>query len=161
MKNFFISASGLDARGVGPRIMLATAPFLAIAIVIEIKSALFTEIFSVYDRFIGVFGWVWLSIGIAAFITAMVQFVSNFPRGKLITTGMFACSRNPIYASWIVFILPAVGIICNNWIFFAAALVKGIATSFLVREEENQLLQVFGEQYAVYLKKVGCIIRFF
>jgi len=161
MKNFFISASGLDARGVGPRIMLATAPFLAIAIVIEIKSALFTEIFSVYDRFIGVFGLVWLAIGIVAFITAMVQFITNFPKGKLITSGMYACSRNPIYASWIVFILPAVGIICNNWIFFAAALVMGIATSFLVREEENQLLQVFGEHYAVYRKKVGCIIRFF
>jgi len=31
MEKFFISASGLDARGVGPRIMLATAPLLAIA----------------------------------------------------------------------------------------------------------------------------------
>lgn len=160
MNNLFISESGLDARGVGPRIMLATSPFLAAAILLEIKSALFTEIFSVYDRFIGVFGWVWLSIGIAAFITAMVQFVSNFPKGKLITTGMYACSRNPIYASWAIFILPAVGVICNNWIFFAAALVMCIATSLLVKEEESQLLRVFGNSYAKYREKVGSIIRF-
>ena len=32
MKQSFISASGLDARGVGPRIMLATTPVLAAAI---------------------------------------------------------------------------------------------------------------------------------
>jgi hypothetical protein len=33
MNQFFTSASGLDARGVGPRIMLRTAPFLVAAIV--------------------------------------------------------------------------------------------------------------------------------
>lgn len=160
MNHFFRSASGLDARGVGPRIMLATAPFLAAAIVLEILSAPFTDIFSVYNQFIGLFGWVWLVIGIAAFIISMAQFISNFPKGKLITSGMYACSRNPIYASWAIFILPAVGVICNNWVFIAAALIMCMATTLLVKEEENQLFEVFGESYTKYRKKVGSIIRF-
>jgi hypothetical protein len=44
MKTFFNSASGLDARGVGPRIMLIIAPVLAAAVFFEIRPAPFTEI---------------------------------------------------------------------------------------------------------------------
>jgi protein-S-isoprenylcysteine O-methyltransferase Ste14 len=157
MSKFFISASGLDARGVGPRIMLSTAPVLAAAIFFEFKSLPFTEIVPGKNIEAEVIGWIWLLAGVAAFVATLAQFISNFPKGKLITTGMFACSRNPIYSCWIIFILPAIGIICNNWIFFVAALVMGIATTFLVREEEAQLLKCFGRKYYEYKSRVGLI----
>ncbi|HPE77500.1 MAG TPA: isoprenylcysteine carboxylmethyltransferase family protein [Draconibacterium sp.] len=157
MNSKFISASGLDARGVGPRIMLATAPVLVAAILFEIKSAPFTEIATVRSAESAVIGWIWLITGLAAFIATMIQFISNFPKGELITTGMYAVSRNPIYSCWIIFILPATGMICNNWIFFAAALVMGIVTTFLVREEEVQLLKCYGEKYYEYKNRVGLI----
>jgi protein-S-isoprenylcysteine O-methyltransferase Ste14 len=160
MNKFFISASGLDARGVGPRIMLASAPFMVAAIVFEIQSAPYFEIFPVKSDLTGLIGWVWMAIGIVAFIVTMVQFIVNFPKGKLITKGMFACSRNPIYSTWIVFILPAAGMIFNNWFFFVAALAMCVATLLLVREEENQLLKVFGKPYADYRRKIGSIVRF-
>ena len=157
MKTFFISASGLDARGVGPRIMLATLPVLAAAIFFEIKSAPFTEIVPGKGVEATVSGWIWLIAGIAAFVATLAQFISNFPKGELITTGMYACSRNPIYSCWIIFILPAIGMICNNWIFFVSALVMGIVTSILVREEELQLLKCFGRKYYEYKSRVGLI----
>ena len=157
MKNKFISASGLDARGVGPRIMLATAPVLTAAIFFEIKSTPFTEIAPGKSVEAGVIGWIWLIAGFAAFVTTLIQFIYNFPKGKLITNGMYAVSRNPIYSCWIIFILPATGMICNNWIFFAAALVMVIATTFLVREEEVQLLKCFGQKYYEYKNRVGLI----
>lgn len=157
MKTFFISASGLDARGVGPRIMLTTAPVMAAAIFFEIISAPFTEIVSGKSDEAITIGWILLIAGIAAFVATMAQFISNFPKGKLITNGMYACSRNPIYSCWIIFILPATGMICNNWIFFVSALVMGIVTSILVREEELQLLKCFGQKYYEYKSRVGLI----
>jgi len=160
MKPFFISASGLDARGVGPRIMLITAPILAAAIILEIQSAPFSDVVFLKNNIAKTVGWLWLIAGIAAFATTMAQFISNFPKGKLITGGMYACSRNPIYASWIVFILPAVGLICSNWIFFAAAFLMCVATIFLVKKEEDELFECFGKQYLEYKKRVGCIISF-
>jgi protein-S-isoprenylcysteine O-methyltransferase Ste14 len=160
MKTFFTSASGLDARGVGPRIMLRTAPFLAAAIYFEIRPAPFTEIVPGKSIEATVIGWIWLIAGIAAFVATLSQFIINFPKGKLITTGMFACSRNPIYSCWIIFILPAIGMICNNWIFFAATLVMGLATTFLVREEELQLLKCFGRKYYEYKNRVGLLFSF-
>lgn len=160
MKSFFISASGLDARGVGPRIMIITAPLLLAAIVLEIQSVPFADVIFLKNNFAKTLGWFWLVTGIFAFISTMAQFISNFPKGKLITTGMYACSRNPIYACWIVFILPAVGIICSNWLFFAASILMCIVTVLLVRKEESELLQCFGKQYLAYKEKVGLIFSF-
>jgi protein-S-isoprenylcysteine O-methyltransferase Ste14 len=47
--------------------------------------------------------------------------------------------------------------ICNNWIFFAAALLMGIVTSFLVKKEEVELLKCFGQNYYEYKNRVGLI----
>lgn len=160
MKDKFISTAGLDARGVGPRIMLITSPVLAAAVFFEIRPEAFTEIVTGKNDVAGLIGWIWLIAGFAAFVATLIQFISNFPKGKLITTGMYACSRNPIYSCWIIFILPAIGMICNNWIFFAAALLMGIATTFLVRKEEKQLLKCFGQKYYEYKTRVGLIFSF-
>lgn len=160
MGKFFISASGLDARGVGPRIMLITSPFLISAIYTELTYFDFTK-FTLPDNPVFInFGWIWLAIGIVLFIASMVQFSRNFPKGKLLTTGMYACSRNPIYSCWIVLILPSIGLICNNWLFFVSAMAMCTATLLLVKEEEKQLSEVFGEEYVKYKTKVGSIIRF-
>ena len=160
MSQFFTSASGLDARGVGPRIMLLTSPVLISAIYTEWKNFEFSKI-SLLDRSLfSTIGWLWLSVGIVLFVSSIVQFSRNFPKGQLLTTGMFACSRNPIYACWIVFILPAIGLICCNWLFFLSAAVMCVATLYMVKEEEKQLLEVFGDAYSRYKQRVGCIIRF-
>jgi len=160
MKKFFISASGLDARGVGPRIMLITAPVLITAIAFEIQAVPFSDFVFTKNNIAKTAGWLWLIAGIVAFVSTMAQFITNFPKGELITKGMYACSRNPIYASWIVFILPATGLICSNWVFFVAAFVMCVATVFLVKKEEDELLQCFGKQYFEYKKRVGIIVGF-
>ena len=160
MKQFFISASGLDARGVGPRIIVRTLPLVlaAIALGIFVPQVVSIQLFE--NQVVKIFGWIWFSVGMAAFAASLAQFISNFPKGKLITNGMYACSRNPIYSCWIVFILPALAIVLNNWLFFAAAYVMCRATLFLVKEEEKQLADIFGGEYSEYKSRVGSIIRF-
>jgi protein-S-isoprenylcysteine O-methyltransferase Ste14 len=160
MSNFFTSASGLDARGVGPRIMLRTIPLVLVAAALGIFAPKEVNI-GVFDSiYTKTFGWIWLAFGIAAFIASLVQFIANFPKGKLISTGMYACSRNPIYSCWIIFILPALALVLNNWLFFAAAYVMGRSTLSLVKEEEKELQQIFGMEYEEYKDRVGSIVRF-
>jgi protein-S-isoprenylcysteine O-methyltransferase Ste14 len=160
MNQFFTSASGLDARGVGPRIMLRTAPFLVAAIVTEILAPSVFEISFLSNSFAKTTGLIWLFAGIVLFVTSMVQFSRNFPKGNLLQTGMYAFSRNPIYSCWILFILPSLWLILNNWLFLLSAAIMCVATLFLVKEEEVQLLKVFGKQYSEYRTRVGCIIWF-
>lgn len=161
MNQFFTSASGLDARGVGPRIMLRTAPFLLVAIVSEIWVPSVFEITFLSSPIAKTSGLIWLFAGIVLFITSMVQFSRNFPKGNLLKTGMYAFSRNPIYSCWILFILPSLWLILNNWLFLLSSIAMCVATMILVKEEEVELLKVFGKQYAEYRTHVGCIVWFF
>ena len=161
MNQFFTSASGLDARGVGPRIMLRTAPFLLVAIVSEIWVPSVFEITFLSSPIAKTSGLIWLFAGIVLFITSIVQFSRNFPKGNLLKTGMYAFSRNPIYSCWILFILPSLWLILNNWLFLLSSIAMCVATMILVKEEEVELLKVFGNQYAEYRTRVGCIVWFF
>lgn len=160
MNQFFTSASGLDARGVGPRIMLRTAPFLLAAIVSEIWVPSVFEIPLLGSPIAKTTGLVWLFVGIVLFVMSMVQFSRNFPKGNLLQTGMYAFSRNPIYSCWIVFILPSLWLMLNNWLFLLSAAIMCVATLMLVKEEEVELLKVFGKQYVEYRKRIGCIVWF-
>lgn len=160
MNQFFTSASGLDARGVGPRIIFRTLPVVLAAVISEIWFAPIIEIPAFSNSTIKFAGWLWLLMGFVLFISSVVQFSRNFPKGNLLQTGMYAFSRNPIYSCWILFILPALWLVLNNWLFLLSAVVMCITTLILVKEEEVQLLQVFGKQYAKYRTQVGCIIWF-
>jgi len=161
MNKILTSASGLDARGVGPRIILRTSPFLLAAVITEIWPASLVELSILNYPAVKTAGWLWLAIGIALFGSSIVQFSRNFPKGELLKTGLYACSRNPIYSSWILFILPSLWLIFNNWLFFLSAVAMCVATIVLVKEEEVELLKVFGKQYAEYRTRVGCIVRYF
>lgn len=160
MNQFFTSASGLDVRGVGPRIMLRTAPFLLAAIATEIWVPAIFGVSFLNSPFAKTMGFVWLSVGLVLFVSSIVQFSRNFPKGNLLQTRMYAFSRNPIYSCWILFILPALWLLLNNWLFLLSAAVMCVATLILVKEEEVQLLKVFGKQYVEYRKRIGCIIWF-
>jgi hypothetical protein len=61
MKKFFTSATGMDARGVGPRIMLITAPVLLFALYAEIRKANFAEIVPEPGNLTIALGWLWLT----------------------------------------------------------------------------------------------------
>jgi protein-S-isoprenylcysteine O-methyltransferase Ste14 len=160
MNQFFTSASGLDARGVGPRIMIRTFTFLLTAVVTDVLFASLIEMHLLSSPVVKTAGWIWLLAGIVLFVASIVQFSRNFPKGNLLQTGMYAFSRNPIYSCWILFILPSLWLILNNWLFLLSAAVMCAATLILVKEEEVQLLKVFGKQYVAYRTRVGCIIWF-
>ena len=160
MNQLLTSASGLDARGVGPRIMLRTAPFLLAAIITKIWIPAFFEIAVLNNPATKTAGWILLSLGFVLFVSSIVQFSRNFPKGNLLQNGMYAFSRNPIYSCWILFILPSLWLVLNNWLFLLSAVVMCLATLILVKEEEVALLSVFGKKYADYRTRVGCIIWF-
>ena len=73
---------------------------------------------------------------------------------KLITTGIFRLSRNPIYMSlllmllaWIIWLGNFMGmVLCVSFVWFI--------TKFQIRAEEKALGEKFGKEYHRYLRKV-------
>lgn len=76
------------------------------------------------------------------------------PTSHIITTGIFAYSRNPIYLAFcfisigLALIVNSVWILCS--VFLSAYLVYVIA----IKKEESYLEAKFGESYLVYKRRV-------
>jgi protein-S-isoprenylcysteine O-methyltransferase Ste14 len=138
------SPKGLSPTGVGPlifvgQILLATAAaFAPPALPLPASPAL---------RLLGV---AWLAAGIVLWALTLRVFVAEFPEGELITHGTYRYSRNPLYASLIVFVIPAIGLIVFNAGFLIAAFLGAALAYPLVRREERDLERVYGSVWHEY-----------
>ena len=157
MKNVLTSPSGMKATGVGPKIILVTLPFVAAGIVLHTYLPEYARYSSVYPAVLVRIGMALTGLGAAFFLVAMLQFIQGFASGKLITGGVFGFSRNPIYASWIVFLLPGISLIFNNCWFLCSAVAMLLAFQKYIRYEEQILREVFGKSYQEYSNRVGRI----
>ena len=157
MKSKQVSPLGLSAAGVGPRIMLTMLPLLVAGIIIQIVNPLAASIGFLNPHTLKIAGWVLMVPGILIWVCAVIQFAFGFPKGKLITKGAYSLSRNPIYSSWILFILPGIAMVFDNWIFLLAAAAMFVAFEIFIKEEEKQMLEHFGDLYKEYSKKVARI----
>ena len=78
--------------------------------------------------------------------------------GALVTEGIFAYTRNPIYLSLDLFLAGTCLMQCRL-IFVLLAVVNAAWFHNLVRREEHFLSEAYGEAYARYLARVGRYLR--
>ena len=77
---------------------------------------------------------------------------------ELITGGIYAHIRHPMYASQWLWVL-AQPLLLQNWIAGFINLLVFVPFYFLrVREEERLMLEQFGEQYRSYMQRVGAVL---
>jgi protein-S-isoprenylcysteine O-methyltransferase Ste14 len=105
-------------------------------------------------------GYVFLVPGLALWGTAMVQLLTGFPKGKLVTTGAYGVVRNPIYSSATFFILPAIALLAFTWVYLVVSVFLYAGVMIFIGTEENQLTQVFGKEYKAYLARVDRLVPF-
>jgi protein-S-isoprenylcysteine O-methyltransferase Ste14 len=94
------------------------------------------------------------------FLAGLVQLLAAFPKGRLATSWAYGVCRNPIYSSFIVFVLPALSLLTLTWVYFGVAAFLYAGVRIFIGKEEKQLLQVFGDEYAGYLGRVSRILPF-
>ena len=108
-----------------------------------------------------VIGCVITAVGILVFIISVVQMKDNWRAGvqkedktNLVTTGIYSISRNPAFLG---FDLMYIGILCTffNWyLCIATCVVIAFFHLQIVNVEEDFLIEMFGEEYLQYRKKV-------
>lgn len=132
-----------------------------------------------YDVFGNAFGWPipfgtmsreipaaqWLgvlisAIGLSLLVMCLKSFGDSFRVGidtekpdKLVTDGMFAYSRNPVYCSFFVF-FSGMLLIYTNTLFFIVIVLFIAAIHRQVLREEEFLLEHYGDEYEEYCKQV-------
>jgi len=77
---------------------------------------------------------------------------------KLVTTGVFKHIRHPMYSAHFLWGI-AQALLIHNWIAGLASLIVMLPMYLLrVRREEQMMLEQFGEEYRLYMKRTGRII---
>jgi len=58
-------------------------------------------------------GIVLLVIGVPMWLIAMRAVMRAYNSDRLVTSGVFGLVRHPVYSAWIVFIIPAIVLLCS------------------------------------------------
>lgn len=159
LSNLIKNRNGMNIVGQGGKIILFMLPALAAAIAVHL---IFPKVAALPEaiRFIQPLGYLFLLAGLLLWGTAIVQLLTGFPKGKLVTTGAYGVVRNPIYSSVALFILPAVGLLTFTWVYFVVSLFLYAGVMIFIGKEEEMLTKAFGQEYKRYLARVHRLVPF-
>lgn len=159
MINILKKQNGMNIIGQGGKIILFTLPSLIAAILVDL---FFTQIAALPESlsFLQPLGYLLLIPGLILWGTAVVQLLTGFSKGKLVTTGAYGVVRNPIYSSVTFFVLPAVSLITLTWVYFVPAIFLYAGVMIFIGVEEKQLTLAFGKEYEDYLARVDRMVPF-
>lgn len=111
----------------------------------------------------GVIAWIGVGLcyaGLLVLFASLVSFGRSFRVGidvdqpdKLVTTGIFAVSRNPIYVGFAV-VLVGQFLVFPNWVPFAYLVAGFILFHRQVLREESFMRQHYSEDYVEYCRRV-------
>lgn len=150
---------GMNIVGQGGKIIL----FMLSALVAAVSVHLYLPRVAGLPESIGFLkpvGYVLLLMGAILWGTAVIQLITGFPKGKLVTTGAYGVVRNPIYSSAAFFILPAVALLTLTWVYFVVSFFLYAGVMMFIGKEEEQLTQAFGKEYEEYQARVNRLVPF-
>ena len=159
MTSWIKAGNGMNIVGQGGKIILFTLPAAAAALWLQSRFPALAALPAAL-AFARPAGFVLLALGAALWTGGLVQLLAAFPKGKLATSGAYGVCRNPIYASFILFVLPALSLLTLTWVWLAVALALYAGVRIFIGPEELKLLQVFGDEYARYRQRVSRILPF-
>ncbi len=157
MINIFQRQNGMTIVGQGGKIILFMLPSLIAAILVH---TYLPQIAALPEgiRFIKPMGYWLLVPGLVLWGTAVIQLLTGFSKGTLVTTGAYGVVRNPIYSSVTFFILPAVALMTLTWVYLVASVFLYVGVMIFIGTEEKQLTQAFGKEYEDYIARVDRLV---
>jgi protein-S-isoprenylcysteine O-methyltransferase Ste14 len=122
--------------------------------------------FTVFDALtiqhtgIKIFGIIVLVFGLLIYATALYSFQNSWrigidreKPGQLITNGIFKYSRNPIYVSLDLLVVGTF-LLQGKFVFLVLFVAMAISLHIQILQEENFLIQTYGDSYLQYQSKV-------
>lgn len=151
--------NGMNIVGQGGKIILFMLPSLIAAILVNTYLHQIAALPGGIS-FIKPVGYLLLLLGIILWGSAVIQLMTGFSKGKLVTNGAYGVVRNPIYSSVTFFILPTVALMTLTWVYFVASVFLYTGVMIFIRKEEKQLTKAFGKEYEDYMARVDRLVPF-
>lgn len=147
----------MTIRGIGEKLQFITIGYAALVIYLNYLFYPLFRINTVQYKILLAAGILLIMAGIPLNILTTIRIVKGFKRGILLTDGIFSFVRHPLYASYILLIVPGICLLFASWIILTVPIVMYVAFRILVRQEERFLEERFGDRYSEYKMKVNMI----
>jgi protein-S-isoprenylcysteine O-methyltransferase Ste14 len=104
---------------------------------------------------LGFLGWLACFLpAIGAFRRAHTTLIPNRPAEALVTTGIYARTRNPMYVSLVLLYLGVTFLVNSWWTAIVLPVVVLVIDRWVIGREETYLTGAFPEQYPAYCARV-------
>lgn len=107
-----------------------------------------------------ILGIIFIIFGFLIFILALISFgsswrvgIDNQRSGQLVTNGIFAVTRNPIFIFLDLYFLGT-WLIYSNLFFLISSVLVVFGLHYQILQEEKFLITQYGEEYKDYMKEV-------
>jgi len=145
--------------GVAPLIAAPSFAYLAAAVVLH---AVFFPRFAFTaspGTALRVIGAVLIVFGLVMLLSSGLRILRAFREGQLLTDGFFAVFPNPMYAAFVLLVVPGLALLLDSWlVLIGSAVVYGLFRVF-VPGEDRWLRAKFGREYEEYRRRV--LVKFF
>ncbi|MFZ0859193.1 MAG: isoprenylcysteine carboxylmethyltransferase family protein [Candidatus Sulfotelmatobacter sp.] len=103
-------------------------------------------------------GGILILLGAPMLVVAARTVMTGYNKDQLVTSGLSAIVRHPIYSAWIVFIFPGLVMLTRSWPLLLTSLVAYVVFKLRAHCEDEYLKQRFGEAYLTYRERVNELI---
>lgn len=148
----------LSRWGVGPRIAVAALAYVVLARAVAYRWPDLCRVHFAPYVVIASTAVILLVAGVSMLALALRSATQAYNRDRLVTSGIFAVVRHPIYSAWIVFIVPGVALLSHSWPVLLTPLVAYAVFKLSIHREDEYLQQRFGQAYLDYRERVNEII---
>jgi protein-S-isoprenylcysteine O-methyltransferase Ste14 len=138
--------------GIGPRFAILTLLYSALIYLVH-KYLLPTWEFVGFETM----GIVLMAGGFLLFIYPAVTIDKYFNNGRLRTKGLYAIVRHPIYAAWVILIIPGIVLYSGSTLAITIPFVAYLILKNLIHVEEDYLQRKFGKAYISYKARVNAV----
>ncbi len=102
----------------------------------------------------GFVGLAMLAWGAALYLHTASRLLRARRKGALLTDGLFACCRHPLYVIDTALLAPGVGLWLGSWAALVAPLAMALAATLATPREEASLREAFPRAYESYARRV-------
>lgn len=143
--------------GVGPKIISSTVVYFALTLSIDKIIHRFT-ITSEAALLLYCLSGILITIGLIIWVIGARTIFMMYKLDFLYRDGLYAFCRHPLYANFILILFPGFCLLANSWLVLTTPFFMYFAFKLFIKEEEQCLIEQFGEAYIQYQTEVNSIV---
>jgi len=143
----------LNFLGIGPKIAIVLLPWLAATIILSCTKHELFKFGNGGSNILLIPGIMLMVLGLGFYFSTVRLLLKGLKETRLVTSGTYNLCQNPLYASLILFIIPALSLLLNSWLILTSSLIGYILFKIFIKKEYNELETFFGENYLKYKRE--------